>query len=396
VTRLSLRARARLVYVALFAAVGAAAPYLVLYYQGVGLSLGQIGLVVGFGSVVALASGPAWGLLSDRRSGSPRVLAAAAACALLGTAGLALAHDLASVLASVGLYAAGFYGLSPIIDARALEVSGAERTGYGPLRAWGSLAYVISAAGTGLAVDRWGVAAPLVILAISLAVTALVGSTIGPPKDLVLGIGDGQRLRTTLLTPALGVFLVGAFLTFTALSGVQSFLSLRFAELGAPAATIGLAAGVGAAVEVPVMLRFPALIGRFGPEPLVVLGAAIFALRAFVNAATADPAILVLMGAIGGVGYACFVVGGVTYVSRHAPARLAATAQGSFTGLAMGLGQVVAGFAGGALAGSLGLTGLFLVSGVVAVLGSIVLARAVLARPAEQADVANPAIRPPA
>src|SRR5205814_9341236 len=144
----------------------------------------------------------------------------------------------------------------------------------------------------------------------------------------------------------------------------------------------------------PLMLRFPGLASRFGADRLVVVGAACFVIRAAVNALTSDPLILVAMAGVGGVGFACFIVGGVTYVSRHAPARLAATAQGLFSGLAMGLGQVVAGLGGGLVAGSLGLTGLFGVSAVVALLGTLVVGRAVLATPAVPAPPVSPRRRP--
>src|SRR5204863_6986183 len=106
---------------------------------------------------------------------------------------------------------------------------------------------------------------------------------------------DSRAAFRALLTPALGLFLVGAFLTFSALSGIQSFLSLRFAELRAPAAMIGLAASLGALVEVPLMLRFPGLASRFGADRLAVVGAACFVIRAAVNALTSDPLILVAM-----------------------------------------------------------------------------------------------------
>lgn len=379
-TGLSARARSCLAFIALYAAVGAAAPYLVLYYRDVGLDVGEIGLIVSFGSIVTLAAGPTWGLVSDRRAGSPTVFLAAAVSALAGTALLSQAGDLPAVLVAVVLFASGFAGMVPIVDARALELAGPERSGYGPLRAWGSLSYVVVAFGTGAAIDRFGIGAPFAVLAAALLVTAAVGWTIRPPARTGAVAPPVLRPRATvsaLATPSLGIFLLGALLMFTTLGAVTGFITLRFAELGAPAAIIGASTAVGALIEVPIMLRFPWLAARFGGDRLLVAGAVVFTIRAILTALTADPAALVVLSGLGGVGYACFLVGGVTYVSRHAPPELAATAQSLFSGVTNGLGQVAAGAMGGWIGFNLGLTGMFAISSALGLAAALVLALAI-------------------
>lgn len=379
-TGLTPRARSRLVFIALYAAVGAASPYLALYYRDVGLDVGEIGLIVSFGSIVTLAAGPTWGLLSDRHAGSPRVFLAAAACSLAGTALLSQAHDLLAVLVAVVLFASGFAGMAPIVDARALELAGSERSGYGPLRAWGSLSYVVVASATGVAIDRFGIGMPFIVLAATLTLTAAVGWTLRPParggavRQPTPGVSATVR---ALATPALGVFLLGALLMFTTLGAVTGFITLRFAELGAPAAIIGVSTAVGAAIEVPIMLRFPWLAARFGGDRLLVAGAVVFTIRAILTSLTAEPAALVVLSGLGGLGYACFLVGGVTYVSRHAPPELAATAQSLFSGMTNGLGQVAAGAMGGWIGFNLGLTGMFAVSSALGLAAALVLALAI-------------------
>jgi MFS transporter, PPP family, 3-phenylpropionic acid transporter len=374
----SLRLRSRLAYVALYAAVGSATPYLPLYYRQVGLDLGSIGLVVAAASIASLLAGPLWGLLSDRRAGSPWVFVAAATSGLAGDGVLWLAHDLSGVLLGVALLAGSLAGISPMLDARALELAGPERSGFGPQRAWGSISFVVVAFGAGVAVDHFGVPASLALLAIALVLTGALGFSLGPSRLGHPGspeAGASAALRT-LATPTLGMFLGGAFLTFTTLAGLNAFMSLRYAELGAPAVVIGSSWAIGALVEVPVMLRFPWLVARLGVERLTVAGVLIFALRALGSAVTNEPGVLVALNAFGGLGYACFVVGGVTYVSRHAPRRLAATAQSLFSGVSNNLGQVTAGVVGGQLAAANGLVGVFGASAILGLVAAVVVALA--------------------
>src|SRR5437762_6878079 len=153
---MSPRVRAVLAYITMYAAVGSVLQYLPLYYRSLGLSLGEVGSILGLGALVALLASPSWGALSDRLRGSPQVLVAAAATALAGTGLLALFTSPFLVIAGAALLGAGLSGLTPIVDARALETAGANRSGFGPLRAWGSLSYIVAVLGTALAVATWG------------------------------------------------------------------------------------------------------------------------------------------------------------------------------------------------------------------------------------------------
>ena len=126
------------------------------------------------------------------------------------------------------------------------------------------------------------------------------------------------------------------------------------------------------------MLGFPLLARRFGGTRLLVAGAVIIALRTAVAAVATDPALLVLASGLGGIGYALFTVGGVTYVAEHVPPELAATGQGIFQGASLNLSGVVAAAAGGLLAGQLGIAGMFGVAAVVGFGAAAVVALAVL------------------
>src|SRR5204863_9685129 len=66
VTRISAGARARLAYVALYAAIGALYPYIPIYYHSLGLGLGSIGLVAAVFSAAGMVGSPLWGAAADR------------------------------------------------------------------------------------------------------------------------------------------------------------------------------------------------------------------------------------------------------------------------------------------------------------------------------------------
>lgn len=374
------RARSALAYAAVYAAAGAYIPYIPLYYRSLGFSLGELGGILALGPLVGLVASPVWGALSDRRRGSPYVLVAATATALLGAALLGLSTERLVVVAGAAALGAGMAGVTPILDARALENAGGDRSGYGPLRAWGSASYIAAALGTGFGIERWGIGVVFAVLAAALVATGIVGLSLKPAAGRVAMQTSASPLRDAgrLFGPrGLGLFLLGSFLSWLGMAAVLTYTPLRFEELGAGASIIGLGGAIAAGIEVPIMLRFPWLARRFGARQLLVAGALFLVARSVVAAFSASPEMLLSASIFGGIGFALFFVGGVTYVSEHVPRELAATAQGIFQGIGSSLSNVVAAAAGGSIAALVGIHGLFLDAAVLGVVGTAILAFAV-------------------
>jgi len=378
---ISPRARARLAYAVMFAAVGAQAPYFVLVYRDRGLDLSTIGAVVGVAALVGLLSSAGWGAFSDRVRGDPRAILAPTAVALAGASLLWLLPsrtvpaDLATTLAAglgAVLVACGFGGIAPIVEARGLETSGHDRAGYGPLRAVGSISFIAWTIPTGALVDRYGPTVAVVSYVVTVIATGLIGLTLARPAHRSGAVATApppgiRAVARLLATPRLGLFLVGAGLAWVSLSSVVGFYALRFSELGGTSSGAGLGFSLGAAVEAPVMVAFPWLARRFGGDRLLVLGALCFGIRAFVAGTATSPDALIAVSAIGGIGFAFTLVGGVTFVSRLAPPELQATAQGVFQGSTTSFGSISAGVLAVVL-GAIGVNvgGLFVLVSVIA------------------------------
>lgn len=383
--------RAVLTYIAYFSAIGAAFPYLPVYYRGLGLDLGVIGLIAGLSAATQLVAAPVWGGLADRFSRSRLTLPAAALVAAGGALGLADARDLAAVLPSALVLAFGLAGIGPVLDARALDILGADKIRYGQLRAWGSVAFVVVAALVGVLLDVGGVRSLFLVYVPALVLTAVVGATL-PRSGMMRGGASVLRgAWAFVMAPGMRLFLFGSLLVWALVNAVSAFYSIQVVALGAPPTTVGLAWAIGATVEVPIMFLFPRLAVRFGTERLLVVGAAAFAIRAAAAAAATDPVALVLIAPVEGVGFALFFVGGVTFVAHRAPASLAATAQGVYTAVS-GLAAILGAALGGLVAGAAGIAAMFAACAAGGIAATLVVAFAALARPV--IEVARPAGRP--
>lgn len=371
--------RLPLAYIVYFSAVGAAFPYLPVFYRDLGLDLNAIGIIAALQAATQLITAPIWGGLADRFPHSRLTLPAAALFACVGAAVLLLATDLlgavpGAVLGGVILFA-GLAGIGPVLDARSLELLGDDRHRYGQARAWGSAAFVVSATVVGVVLDRAGPRSIFAIYLPALLLTALVTGFL-PRRGTSRSASILRGARTVLTAPGLALFLGGVFLVWTSLSALNAFYSIQIVALGGGATLVGVAWAVGAIVEVPIMFGFARLGARFGNERIVIVGSFAFAVRAVLAALAQDPAALVAISVLEGFSFACFFVGGVTYVGSLAPRTLAGTAQGLFAATA-GLATIVGSLVGGVLAQWLTIPGLFAAAALGHLIAAGVIARAI-------------------
>lgn len=374
-------------YIVYFSAIGAAFPYLPVYYHDLGLGFDAIGLVAALQAATQLVTAPIWGGLADRFPHSRLTLPAAALFAAVGAAVLLLATDvlgpiLGAVVGGVLLFA-GLAGIGPVLDARSLELLGSDRHRYGQVRAWGSVAFVVSATIVGVLLDRNGPRSIFAIYLPALLLTALVTAFL-PRKGTSRSPSILRGARSVLGSPGLALFLGGVFLVWTSLTALNAFYSIQVVALGGGNTLVGLAWAVGATVEVPIMFGYARLGRRFGNEPIMIVGAFSFALRALLASLAVDPAALVYISVLEGFSFACFFVGGVTYIAGLAPASLSGTAQGLFAAVA-GLATIVGSSLGGVIAGWLTIPGLFATTAVGHLIAALVVTYAIRRGPGHRA-----------
>ncbi len=366
--------RVLLAYLVYFTALGASFPYLPVFYRDLGLQLEEIGLLTAIQAATQLALAPVWGGLADRFPHTRLTLPLAAGVAVAGGAILFWASDFAVVLAGSMLLYAGLSGIGPTLDARTLETLGpAGRDRYGQVRAFGSLAFVVSTLLVGLLLDSRGARSLFLVYLPALLATLVVTATIPRRGSMTRSINILSGARDIVVKRGMGLFFIGFTVVWAALAAANTFYSIQIVALGGDASLVGFAWSFGALIEVPMMFLFPRLGARFGTERLLILGAIAFGLRALLAALAVDPIGLLAIAPLEGFGFAGVFVGGVTVLAARAPAALGGTAQGLFAASA-GLATIVGSMVGGAVAAAVGIPGLFAICGLVGLVGAAILA----------------------
>lgn len=323
-----------------FFGVGVLLPFLNLFYHSVGMSGPQLGLLNAAPRLASAIAPPLAGALADKfRLGR----SVAFGCAVLSAA-LALclwgARGFWSLFLLITLFSALRAPLVPIAEnlcLREIEATGAQ---YGRVRLWGSLGFIVAAAGAGRLIETTGVAAIFPAVAgVGLALVAVIfclpGEAAGArPRfraDLALLLRS-RPLAAFLLTTTFAAMSAGPF-------GV--YFSIRLQELGMSADLIGLAWTAGVVSEILFLLFAQAIQTRFGLKWMITAGMVAAGVRWELVARTEEPLLLILVQLLHGVAFGVFHAGAIQYVDRLSSAATKNTAQSLYSAATWGFGSTV-------------------------------------------------------
>jgi PPP family 3-phenylpropionic acid transporter len=310
----------RIYFLLWFASLGFSMPFLNLFYVGLGLSGTEIGWITSIGSIVILIASPLWANQNDRWR-NPR----AALQLLLFFTGLSflwqsqqvLFWGLVLVRMCMALVSAG---IPPLSDSLALSVVRTTQAGYGSIRTFGSLGWVIFVPVAGWVVERTDYKASLIGSAVLCLLAAVILFPIGThhfstKRETTTGIGEiiGKLLRNPMMV---GAALMLIIIGITG-SGVFQFQGVYLDKLGASGVIIGIASMLAALVEIPFMIWTDRFATKWGAYRLLLLAMLLYAaLRGMVWLFPSIPMIL-LMQAVGGIAYSFYTVALVRFIAEQ-------------------------------------------------------------------------------
>ncbi|MEA2861855.1 MAG: transporter, family, 3-phenylpropionic acid transporter, partial [Methylobacteriaceae bacterium] len=145
--------RLALFYGTLFGLVGTQLPFFPVWLKAVGIDASWIGIITAVPSVTRFTTLPFVTGLAERRQSLRGAMIVTAFLTALGFSFVGSQHQAFFVFLVFALTACVWTPMVPLTDAYALR--GVTRYGlnYGPLRLWGSAAFVVGALGCGLLVD---------------------------------------------------------------------------------------------------------------------------------------------------------------------------------------------------------------------------------------------------
>jgi len=363
--------RASLFYLFYFAAGGALIPFLNLYYQEVGMSTRQIGVLAALPTIAVLAAGPFWGVVADGLHLHKRLLPLLTFGVMLPVAGLMWAQGFAMLAVLVLLYAGLNASIIPLADNAVLSMLGDDRADYGRLRLWGAVGFGASAFGAGLLAERTGLRAIILVYVVMMGLAALTATRLPAPPVVPRGL-LGRNFRGLVADSRWLAFMSAMFLAGVCFSVLNNYFSIYLKSIGAGEALIGLGVAAAGVSELPIFWLSPQMLRRWGPRPLVLAAFGMFAVRGWAYSLIHNPIWSVPAQLLHGPTFSLMWLSSVVYASSAAPIGLGASAQAALGAMFMGLGAGAGALLGAWLYSSVGPEATFRATSFVALAGLVV------------------------
>ena len=357
-------------YLLHFAALSSFMPFLVLFYQGLEFTGAQIGLLTGIPPLITLFASPFWTGLADAKRLHKLVMGMGIVVSILVVLLLPSFTGFVLVFLMIILFNMFLSPVHSMADSATIAMLGEERAMYGRIRLGGTIGWGLFAPIAGALVQNYGlrivfwIFPAIMLLNFFISQRFVHGSYQG-------GNANQGSIRTLLTNRRWINFLFLAFLGGLGSFSAASFLFPYMAELGANESTMGIALMIATLTEIPVFFFGNRLVKRLGSYSLLLLALVMFGIRSLLYAAVSSPFMVLIVQAFGGMIFPAMWLAGVSYADENAPANLKSSAQGLLGATSFGVGSAVCGFAGGLLLESMGGRGLYLIFGIIILVGLV-------------------------
>lgn len=326
-------------YFTYFLYVGAYVAYFPLYLAGRGLGAVEIAAVLSLPPLARMVAPTFWGWLADRTGAHRAIVAFSCAASAAAFAALPFVDSIAALIAVTSLLSAG---AMPLVEAITLGALAGRQGSYGPIRLWGSVAFIAAVLGGGLWLDF----GPLGALpaALSVSMLAALACALALP-------GSAPHARAGVpfrVSPAFAALLAAGFCMAVAHGALYAFLSLHLEQEGYSGTAIGMLWTLGVVAEIFVFLWLPQLFRRHALSAILAASLLCAVARFLAIGWAAGTLWIVLMAQVlHAATFGAFHAAGVAAVHRLVPAAAHGRGQTLYSSLTYGAG----GAAGTLLAG---------------------------------------------
>jgi PPP family 3-phenylpropionic acid transporter len=335
-------------YAALFILGGIQLPFFPVWLKAKGLDPSMIGLVLAAPMIVRVFAVTIATRKADRRDALRGAIIVASCASVAGYVLVGLSSGAIAILFAFTLASVATTPLMPLTETYALKGLSARGRAYGPVRLWGSLAFVFGTFLAGIAADAFPARYLIWLIVAASLIGVFTAFALLPLSTAAPATSEPPVPRKSLLRdPAFIAVLAAASLIQASHAVYYGFSALEWRAAGLDGATIAALWGLGVIAEIILFAFSGRLPPFFQPSVLLAVGALGAILRW--GGMALDPPVMVLpwLQLLHALSFGATHLGALGFVARHAPPGQSATAQGY---LAIALGA--------AMAAAMGISGL--------------------------------------
>lgn len=314
-----------------------------MWLKNIGIDAQWIGIITAMPSLSRFTVLPFVTAFAEHRNILRSSMIAMAFLTALGFAIVGLLYHPIPILIAFALLACVWTPLSPLTDGYALKGVAYYGLNYGPMRLWGSAAFIAGALGCGLLLDVLHSDHLIWIIVAAAALSAFVSLGL-VPLDAPPATAEQPRASGLLRQPLFWA-IIGAHTLIQGSHGAYyAFASITWQSAGFGGFAIALLWSVGVIAEIVIFAISPRF--TLSPTVLVIIGAVSAVLRWILTAMEPRIEILTLVQLMHGLTFGITQVGIVALLVRSVPHHLLASAQGylvAFGGIVSAITVIVSG-----------------------------------------------------
>jgi PPP family 3-phenylpropionic acid transporter len=318
--------RLALFYGTLFGLMGTHLPFFPVWLKAVGIDPSWIGVITAVPSVTRFTILPLVTGLAEKRQSLRGALIATAFLSAIGLSVVGTQHQALLVFLVYAVTSCIWTPMVPLTDAYALKGVAQYGLNYGPLRLWGSAAFVVGALGCGLLVDVIAAKHLIWVIAAVAGLGAAVSlglQPLGHPRPApAVSSGAGALLRD----PGFLAIIAASALIQGSHAAYYTFGSITWQGSGLGGLTIAGLWTLGVLAEIVVFALSPRF--TLSPAVLVMIGGLSAVVRWLITAQEPSVAVLAVVQTAHGLTYGLTQVGIMGLMVRHVPHHVMARGQG--------------------------------------------------------------------
>lgn len=335
-------------YAALFVLMGVQLPFFPVWLEAKGLDPELIGLALAIPMLTRVVAVPLATRTADRRDALRAALMLAGVASFFGYWLLALVPGAGALLVAIALVSFVYTPIMPLADTYALRGLAAQGRAYGPVRLWGSAAFIAGTFGAGLASDIIPARDLIWLIVAAGAGLALAALMLAPmPGAHGAAAAPVPERRSLMRDPAFAAVVAGAALIQASHALYYGFSALAWRADGLGGGTIAALWALGVVAEIVLFAVQGRLPPFFQPTVLLMVGAVGAAVRWIGMAFDPPAALLPVLQLLHALSFGATHLGALMFIARYAPPGRGATAQGYLAialGLAMAASMALAGW----------------------------------------------------
>jgi len=366
-----------------FAYVGGFTPYLSLYFDSVGMSAVQIGLLMAVNQSSRMFAPMLWGVLADRRGDRMCIVRLTALAGGIAMFGLFAGNSFLAMFITLAVMSAFTSATMPLAEATTFGHVRGDTGRYARIRLWGSVGFICSVVGVGYFLDV-ATLRDWLWLVIAIYAAALVATWQVPESAAHRPVREDVSARSILMRPEVVGLLGACFLMATAHGAYYSFFSVHLVDNGYSKSAVGWLWALGVVCEVAVFWWMPQLVARIGLYRLLVATFAIAVVRfLLIGWLVQSPIALVSAQVMHAATFGAYHAAAIGLIHRWFQGAHQAKGQALYTALSFGAGGTLGGFASGLAWAAHGAAFTYTLAALAAALGLVLLMATVRGRVSE-------------